>query len=77
MFYLQKEKEWFYISNDKTQGKFWPFIWAFCKNILHWENLHKIEFEKYPWYKFSLWFTKKRVFILEENWNLEIITFKK
>lgn len=77
MFYNEKNSEWFFIWNDNTKGKYWPFLWIFCKNILLWENLHKIELEKFPAYKFALWFTKNRVFILEENGNLEILTFKK
>ena len=77
MFYLHQEKEGFYISNDKTEGKFWPFVWAFCKNIEHWKILHTIDPNKYTAYKFALWFSENRVFILEENGNIEILTFKK
>ena len=77
MFYKREELGNIYIRDDKIQGEFWPFLWACCKNYLYWENLHNIDLKKYPWYKFALWFTEKRVFVLDSDSNLEILTFKK
>ena len=77
MFYVRKENTKIYIWDDKIKGQFWPFVWAFCKNFLYWKNIHDIRVQDYPPHKFALWFTENRVFILDENSNLEILNFKK
>lgn len=74
MFYLQQEKEGFYLSNDKTTGKYGPFRGVFCKNIWHGEILHTIDTSQYPAYKYAIGVSQKRIFVLEENGNLHILS---
>lgn len=77
MFYLEKKEQWYFIWNDESKGKFWPFLSVFCKNILYWENIFWVDLQKYPWYKYSLGFSKNRVFILDEKSQIEFLNFKK
>ena len=70
MFYNRKSDNLYFLSSDKTFWEYWPFFAIYCKNTF-WLNL-----SEFPAYKYALGFTKKRVFILEENWNLEIKLLK-
>jgi hypothetical protein len=81
MFQYKKEKDLFYIWSDKSKWKFWAFIWIFCRNRYLWETtlewkINNIELEKkYPWYNFSFWYTKTKIFIISKKW-IEIILKK-
>ncbi len=77
MFYNEKNSEWFFIWNDNTEGKYWPFLAIYSKNTLFWENIFNIELNDFPAYKYSLWFTENKLFILEESGKVEILNFKK
>lgn len=77
MFYTKKTKDWFFLSSDETVGEFWPFQWVFCKWKSEWKFFTEIDLEKYNSYKFALWFTKTRVFVLDNSWQLKILSSKK
>ncbi len=77
MFYSKQEKEKYYIWSDKIKWKFWPFIWIYCKNKYLWDyyidnkQFYLLE-KKYPAYKYSFWFLKNKLFIINKKW-IEII----
>jgi len=74
MFYYKQKKEKYYIWSDKIKWEFWAFIWIYCKNKYLWEYKENKELEKkYPWYKFSFWFTKTKIFIISKSWIEKII----
>lgn len=77
MFYNEKTKDWFFIWSDKTSGKYWPFLAIYSKNKLDWENIFHTDLKKFPSYKYSLWFTENKLFVLEESGKIEILNFKK
>ncbi len=77
MFYNEKTKDWYFIFSDNTTGKYWPFLAIYSKNTLFWENIFNIELNDFPAYKYSLWFTENKLFILEESGKVEILNFKK
>ena len=76
MFYNRKSDNFYFLSSDKTFWEYWPFLAIYCKNTLFWENTFWLNLSEFPAYKYALGFTKKRVFILEGNWNLEIKLLK-
>jgi hypothetical protein len=69
MFNYNEKNKKYYIGWDKIKWFFWPFESAFVKNKYLW-NIDKnlVDEKKYPWYKFSFWLTKKRVFIIGLEW---------
>lgn len=71
MFYYKKEKELYYIWADAIKWKFWPFKWIFVKNKYFWE-IEK-DFDKYPAYKYSVWVSKDKVFVVWSKWVVEIL----
>ncbi|RAL55917.1 hypothetical protein BLD25_03715 [Candidatus Gracilibacteria bacterium GN02-872] len=76
MFYNRKSDNLYFLSSDKTFGEYGPFFAIYCKNTLFGENTFGLNLSEFPAYKYALGFTKKRVFILEENGNLEIKLLK-
>lgn len=74
MFHYTKDKELYYISSDKNKWKFWAFNAIFCKNRYLWKVEENKELEiEYPWFKFSYWYTKTKIFIIGKNWIEKII----
>jgi hypothetical protein len=59
----------YWISSDKIKWNFWPFNWVFVRNRYLW-NIEKtiVNEKKYPWYKYSFWVWKEKIFIISENW---------
>jgi hypothetical protein len=74
MFHYTVEKDLYYISSNKIKWKFWAFVWIFCKNRYIWKVEENPELEKkYPWFKYSFWFTKTKIFIISKSWIEKII----
>ncbi len=74
MFKYKKDKFGYWISSDKINGEFWPFSWVFVKNKYLWNiDKSKVDELKYPWYKYSLWIWKSKLFIIWLNWIENII----
>ena len=74
MFHYRVEKDLYYISSNKIKWDFWAFIWIYCKNRYLWKvEVNKELEKKYPWFKYSLWFTKTKIFIIWKNWIEKII----
>ncbi len=67
MFYYKKDKDKYYIWNDKIKGKFWPFPWVFVKNKILWKIKSDFPLKNYPVHKFALGFSEKKVFVLWEE----------
>ena len=84
MFHYREDKNMYYISSNKIKWEFWAFIWIFCKNryitsplaplLIGEGDLKKLE-KKYPWFKYSFWFTKNKIFIISKKWIEKIIKF--
>lgn len=79
MFHYKKDKDLYYVWSDKNKWKYWAFIWIFCKNRYLWDTTNNlktnnIELEKkYPWYEYSFWYTKNKVFIINKKGIEKII----
>ena len=73
MFYYEELSWGYYIWTDKIKWKYWPFYWIYVKNKVFGKFLDKIEFKKYPWYKYSIWIWDKKVFIIWLEWIDEVI----
>lgn len=72
MFYIRENSQKFYLKSDKTIGEYWPFEGIFAKNLQKWKVPENFNFWDFPAYKFAIWFTKTRVFIISENGEIEI-----
>lgn len=72
MFYIREDLQKFYLKSDKTMGEYWPFEGIFAKNLQKWKTPEGFDFKDFPAYKFAIWFTEKRVFIISENGEIEI-----
>lgn len=73
MFYYEQKQDTYYIWNDEIQGKFWPFAGIFVKNKVLWIIKKDITLDNYPIHKYALWFTKKKVFVLWNDFLEEIL----
>ena len=74
MFYYKENKFWYFIYSDKIKWEFWPFEGIFCKNKFLWNLKKNLELEKkYPWFKYSLWFSWKKIFVIWKSWLENII----
>ena len=89
MFYYKENKFWYFIYSDKIKWEFWPFEGIFCKNkfltspltletsplapLLRGEGKIKELEKKYPAYKYSLWFSWKKIFVIWKSWLENII----
>ena len=68
MFHYTEEKGIYYVTSNKIKWKFGGFIWIYCKNRYIWKIIENKELEnKYPWFKYSLWFTKNKIFVINKS----------
>lgn len=73
MFYYEEISWEYYIWSDKIKWKYWPFLWIYVKNKIHWKFLDKIDINKYPWYKYSIWIWSNKMFVIWIDWIDKVI----
>lgn len=70
MFYYERIENKYYIWSDNTKGKYGPFEGVYVKNTFFWETDANFEVEKYPAYKYAIWFWKSKICVI----NTQTIT---
>lgn len=73
MFYYEQKEDKYYIWNDTITWKFWPFSGVFVKNKILWTIKKDFKLDTYSVHKYTLWFTKNKVFVLWNDFLEEIL----